>query len=438
MDDLQPGNRPLATRMRPQSLDEFTGQEHLVGEGKMLRRMIESGVIGSLIFYGPPSSGKTTLAHVISREIDARFEVINAVLDGIKELRTVVAKAEQQLKANGKKTILFVDEIHRWNKAQQDALLPHLESGIITLVGATTENPFYSLVSPLLSRCQLFELHPLTTANVLEMLIRALVDEDRGLGFMEITLDEDAKQHLAEFAGGDIRNALNALEVAALSTPKSKDGSVQITLEIAKESIQKRTVRYDRTGDEHYHYASAFIKSMRGSDVDASLYWMNAMLEGGEDPNFIFRRLLIFASEDVGMADPYALTVVNASHQAFEKTGMPEGFYFLAHAAIFLALSPKSNSTKAIFEVNSEIKNKGIGDVPAHLRDKTANKLASRYLDVKNASDEYKYPHEHTFNWVEQQYLPDTLKKKEWYEPGDQGREPKLWERLMKIMGRDR
>lgn len=438
MDDLQPGNRPLATRMRPQSLDEFTGQEHLVGEGKMLRRMIESGVIGSLIFYGPPSSGKTTLAHVISREIDARFEVINAVLDGIKELRTVVAKAEQQLKANGKITILFVDEIHRWNKAQQDALLPHLESGIITLVGATTENPFYSLVSPLLSRCQLFELHPLTTANVLEMLDRALADEDRGLGFMEITLDEDAKQHLAEFAGGDIRNALNALEVAALSTPKSKDGSVQITLEIAKESIQKRTVRYDRTGDEHYHYASAFIKSMRGSDVDASLYWMNAMLEGGEDPNFIFRRLLIFASEDVGMADPYALTVINASHQAFEKTGMPEGFYFLAHAAIFLALSPKSNSTKAIFEVNSEIKNKGIGDVPAHLRDKTANKLASRYLDVKNASDEYKYPHEHTFNWVEQQYLPDTLKKKAWYEPGNQGREPKLWERLMKIMGRDR
>lgn len=429
---------PLATRMRPQSLDEFTGQEHLVGEGKMLRRMIESGVIGSLIFYGPPSSGKTTLAHVISREIDARFEVINAVLDGIKELRNVVAKAEQQLKANGKKTILFVDEIHRWNKAQQDALLPHLESGIITLVGATTENPFYSLVSPLLSRCQLFELYPLTADNVHEMLDRALLDNDRGLGFMEIQLDDDAKQHLAEFAGGDIRNALNALEVAALSTPKSTDGSVHISLEIAKESIQKRSVRYDRTGDEHYHYASAFIKSMRGSDVDASLYWMNAMLEGGEDPNFIFRRMLIFASEDVGMADPYALTVINASHQAFEKTGMPEGFYFLAHAAIFLALSPKSNSTKAIFEVNSEIKNKGIGDVPAHLRDKTANKLASRYLDVKNASEEYKYPHEHAFNWVEQQYLPGNLQNRSWYEPGDQGREPKLWERLRKIMGLDR
>ena len=428
---------PLATRMRPQSLEEFTGQEHLAGEGKMLRRMIESGVIGSLIFYGPPSSGKTTLAHVISREIDACFEVINAVLDGIKELRTVVAKAEQQLRANGRKTILFVDEIHRWNKAQQDALLPHLESGIITLVGATTENPFYSLVSPLLSRCQLFELFPLTRENVLVMLDRALKDEERGLGYMDIELAGDAKMHLADYAGGDIRNALNALEVAALSTPKSEDGKVHITLEIAKESIQKRSVRYDRSGDEHYHYASAFIKSMRGSDVDASLYWMNAMLEGGEDPNFIFRRMLIFASEDVGMADPYALTVINASHDAFEKTGMPEGLYFLAHACIFLALSPKSNSTKTIFEVNSEIKNKGVGDVPSHLRDKTANELASRYLDVKNASGEYMYPHEHSFNWVKQQYLPDKLENKTWYEPGDQGREPKLWERLKKIMGLD-
>jgi len=431
-------NQPLATRMRPNSLDEFTGQEHLVGEGKMLRRMIESGVIGSLIFYGPPSSGKTTLAHVISREIDARFEVINAVLDGIKELRKVVAKAEHQLKATGKKTILFVDEIHRWNKAQQDALLPHLESGIITLVGATTENPFYSLVSPLLSRCQLFELHPLTTDNVDEMIERSLEDEERGLGYMRIDLTDEAKNHLSDYAGGDIRNALNALEVAALSTPKNKDGVVHIDLEIAKESIQKRSVRYDRTGDEHYHYASAFIKSMRGSDVDASLYWMNAMLEGGEDPNFIFRRMLIFASEDVGMADPYALTVVNASHEAFLKTGMPEGFYFLAHAAIFLALSPKSNSAKAIFEVNSEIKNKGIGEVPSHLRDKTANKLASRYLDVKNASDDYKYPHSHSFNWVDQQYLPENLKNKSWFDPGDQGREPKLWERLMKIINQKR
>ncbi len=432
----QDDNQPLATRMRPRSLPEFKGQEHLVGKGKMLHRMIESGVIGSLIFYGPPSSGKTTLAHVISREIDARFEVINAVLDGLKELRKVVAKAEHQKKVNGKKTILFVDEIHRWNKAQQDALLPHLESGIITLVGATTENPFYSMVSPLLSRCQLFELYPLTKRDVLAMIDDALENEERGLGFMKIELTEKAKDHLAEYAGGDIRNALNALEVAALSTPKREDGVVEITLEIAKQSIQRRSVRYDRTGDEHYHYASAFIKSMRGSDVDAALYWMNAMLEGGEDPNFIFRRLLIFASEDVGMADPYALTVVNAAHDAFVKNGMPEGFYFLAHACIFLALSPKSNSTTAVFEVNQQIKNKGVGEVPAHLRDKTANKLASMYLDSKNASDDYKYPHQFKGNWVKQDYLPEELKKHHWYKSGTEGREPKLNRRLDEIKQR--
>ncbi len=423
-------NQPLATRMRPVSLDEFVGQDHLVGEGKMLKRMIESGVIGSLIFYGPPSSGKTTLAYVISNEIDARFEVINAVLDGIKELRNVVAKAEHQKKVNGRKTILFVDEIHRWNKAQQDALLPHLESGIITLVGATTENPFYSLVNPLLSRCQLFELHPLTRDNVEVMIDRALEDEDRGLGYMEIEVSAKAKQYFAENAGGDVRNALNALEVAALSTAKDKEGIVQVTLEIAKESIQKRNVRYDRTGDEHYHYASAFIKSMRGSDVNAALYWMSAMLEGGEDPNFIFRRMLIFASEDVGIADPYALTVVNAAHESFLKTGMPEGFYFLSHAAIFLSLSAKSNSTKAIFETNSSIKEKGVKQVPEHLKDKTANKLASQYLDVENASEDYKYPHKFPNNWVDQQYLPDELEDSSWYKGGDVGREKKLWERL--------
>jgi len=423
-------NQPLATRMRPVSLGEFVGQDHLVGEGKMLQRMIESGVIGSLIFYGPPSSGKTTLAYVISNEIDARFEVINAVLDGIKELRNVVAKAEHQKKANGRKTILFVDEIHRWNKAQQDALLPHLESGIITLVGATTENPFYSLVNPLLSRCQLFELFPLTRDNVEEMIDRALADEERGLGYLKVDVSPEAKLYFAENAGGDVRNALNALEVAALSTAKGKDGVVRITLDIAKESIQKRNVRYDRTGDEHYHYASAFIKSMRGSDVNAALYWMSAMLEGGEDPNFIFRRMLIFASEDVGMADPYALTVVNAAHESFMKTGMPEGFYFLSHAAIFLSLSAKSNSTKAIFETNSIIKEKGVKDVPQHLKDKTANKLASQYLDVKNASDDYKYPHSYPNSWVDQQYLPEEIKDKSWYEGGNTGREKKLWERL--------
>ncbi|MGM0505956.1 MAG: replication-associated recombination protein A [Bacteroidota bacterium] len=429
-------SEPLATRMRPRSLDEFAGQEHLVGEGKMLRRMIDSGVIGSLIFYGPPSSGKTTLAHVISQEIDARFEIINAVLDGIQSLRKVVAQASQRQKANGGKTILFVDEIHRWNKAQQDALLPHLESGVITLVGATTENPFYSLVSPLLSRCQLFELHPLDRDDVGLMLDRAIEDEDRGLGFLPIDLDPEAKTYLARAAGGDIRNAMNALEVAALSTPRNKKGRIVIDEEIARSSIQKRNVRYDRQGDEHYHYASAFIKSMRGSDPDAALYWMSAMLEGGEDPAFLFRRMLIFASEDVGLADPYGLMVVNACHDAFEKTGMPEGFYFLSHACLFLSQAPKSNSTKAIFDVHRHIREEGSGEVPPHLRDSTANQKASRYLDVENASEEYLYPHSHPHHWVDQDYLPESVRGTHWYEPGTEGRESKLAQRLDEIRRR--
>lgn len=426
-------SQPLATRMRPDSLGEFVGQEELVGEGKMIRRMIESGMIGSLIFYGPPSSGKTTLAHVISMEIEARFEIVNAVLDGLKELRNVVARAEHERKATGRRTILFVDEIHRWNKAQQDALLPHLESGVIILVGATTENPFYSLVNPLLSRCQLFELKPLTKEDIKVMIDRAMNDEEKGLGYMDLKITPDAKNHFADYAGGDVRNALNAIEMAALTTAKNSDGIVVIDLDIAKESIQKRNVRFDRTGDEHYHYASALIKSMRGSDVDAALYWLNAMLEAGEDPNFIFRRFLIFASEDIGMADPYAITVVNSAHESFLKTGMPEGLYFLSHCAIFLSLSVKSNSTKAIFDVKSTISKMGTLEVPPHLRDKTANKKSARYLGIENASDAYKYPHQHKNNWVYQQYLPDELEGHQWYEPGESGREAKLWARLHEI-----
>lgn len=431
--DFMNPHEPLATRMRPHSLEEFVGQKHIVGEGKMLRRMIESGVIGSLIFYGPPSSGKTTLAHVISREINAQFVVLNAVLDGIKDLRKVVARAEKMQQMNGRKTILFVDEIHRWNKAQQDALLPHLESGVITLIGATTENPFYTMVSPLLSRCQLFELYDLTKDHVLTMIDRALEEEHRGLGKKNVEVTGPAKNHLAEFAGGDIRNALNALEVAVLSSEPAEEGVVHIDLEIARECIQKRSVRYDGTGDEHYHFASAFIKSMRGSDPDAALYWMAAMLEGGEDPNFLFRRMLILASEDVGMADPHALSIVNSAHEAFTKCGMPEGLYFLAHACIYLSLAPKSNSAGAIFSVQSEVKNNGIGAVPPHLRDKTANSKQSRYLGVENASDDYVYPHSYDHHWAPQHYLPEEVRDKDWYEPGTVGRENKLWERLKKI-----
>ncbi|MBO6794752.1 MAG: replication-associated recombination protein A [Balneolaceae bacterium] len=426
-------DEPLATRMRPQSLEEFAGQEHLVGEGKMLRRMIESGVIGSLIFFGPPSSGKTTLAHVISKEIKASFAVINAVLDGIKELRSVVEKAEKLRKLNGRKTILFVDEIHRWNKAQQDALLPHLESGIITLVGATTENPFYSLVNPLLSRCQLFELHPLTVKDVRSMLERAITDEDRGIGKKQIHIEEQAIHHFAEYAGGDVRNALNALEVAVLSSKPNDDGEIHITLEIAKESIQRRNVRYDRTGEEHYHYISAFIKSVRGSDPDGALYWMTAMLEGGEDPNFIFRRLFILASEDVGLAEPNAITVVQSCHEAFMKCGMPEGMYFLSHACLYLSICPKSNSAGAIFKATSEIQNRGVKDVPVYLKDRTANRLSAKYMDVENASEEYKYPHANPRNWVDQGYLPKALSGMNFYEPGHEGREGLLIRRLNEI-----
>lgn len=427
---------PLATRMRPQSLREFAGQEHLVGEGKMLRRMIESGVIGSLIFFGPPSSGKTTLAHVISKEIKAAFEVINAVLDGIKELRHVVEKAEKLRKLNGRKTILFVDEIHRWNKAQQDALLPHLESGIITLVGATTENPFYSLVNPLLSRCQLFELKPLLVEDVKLMLQRALQDEQKGLGDKKVNLEEEALNHFSEYAGGDIRNAMNALEVAILSSSPDENGEIAIDLEIAKESIQRRNVRYDRTGDDHYHYISAFIKSVRGSDPDASLYWMNAMLEGGEDPNFIFRRMFILASEDIGLAEPNAITIVNSCHEAFMKCGMPEGMFFLSHACLYLSIAPKSNSTLGVFAANTEIKNNGVKEVPVYLKDKTANKLSARYMDIENASKEYKYPHGNSRNWVQQEYLPYILKGKQFYEPGLEGREGLLTKRLNEIKGK--
>ncbi|MCC5925004.1 MAG: replication-associated recombination protein A [Bacteroidetes bacterium] len=419
--------------MRPQNVEEYVGQQHLLGPGKLLRRAVESKMIGSMIFHGPPSSGKTTLALVISREMDARFMTLNAVLDGVKELRTAVAQAEHHQKLHHRPTILFVDEIHRWNKAQQDALLPHIESGLLTLIGATTENPYYSLVGPLLSRCQIFELEPFTTDDIKLLLQRALNDKDRGLGHFNVRIDEDALEHFASYASGDIRNALNALDMATRTLGPTPDGDRHITIEIAQESIQKRVVRYDGTGDEHYHYASAFIKSLRGSDVDAALYWMASMLEGGEDPMFIFRRMLIFASEDVGMADSFALSFTVSAQDAFERTGMPEGLYFLAHACIYLAMAPKSNSTKAIFEVVSQVKSRGTASVPPHLRDRTASGKQSRYTGQENPSKAYKYPHDHPYHWVKQQYLPDDIEQKRWFNPGDQGREKALWDRLMKI-----
>lgn len=422
---------PLATRMRPGSVEEYAGQRHLLGKGKLLRRMIDSGRIGSMILYGPPSCGKTTLAHVIAKETDALFLTLNAVLDGVGDFRKIIHQAAEAKNLHRKQTVLFVDEIHRWNKAQQDALLPHIESGLVTLIGATTLNPFYALVGPLLSRCQLFELVAMTSDEVQKLLLRALEDEHRGLAFYRARVEEQALEYFASQSGGDVRHALNALEMAVLTSDPDASGKRRITLQIAKESIQQRYVRYDRTGDEHFHYASAFIKSMRGSDPDAALYWLTAMLEGGEDPNFVFRRMYIFASEDIGLADPFALTMVDSAHSAFEKCGMPEGYYFLSQACLYLALAPKSNSTSAIFGLLSWHAGHGTLPVPAHLKDKTANAKKARWTSQENASDAYIYPHDYPGGVVDQQYLPDGLSENTWYKPGTLGQEAKRWADLM-------
>ena len=432
---VPPLKQPLATRMRPKELSQFIGQEHLVGEGKMIRRIIESKVLSSLIFYGPASSGKTTLAHVIAKELGVPFEQINAVFDGVKQLREIVEKAEKRRTLSGQQTLLFVDEIHRWNKAQQDALLPHIESGLLLLIGATTENPYYALVSPLLSRCQLFELFALDQEQVRKAIETALMDKSNGFGEWDIDVHPEAIQHWASFAAGDIRNALNAVEMAVLSTPKSSDGKVYIDREIAEESIQKRQRRYSGTGDEHYHYASAFIKSMRGSDPDAALYWLGAMLEGGEDPLFLFRRMLIFASEDVGMADPTTLAVVESSVKAFQQCGMPEGLYFLSQACLHCSLAPKSNSTKAIFKALKHIQEHGVGLVPGHLKDKTASKLKAKYEQSANESADYQYPHDYSNHWINATYLPENVSDISFYDPGTEGREKRYWERLEQIKG---
>ncbi len=426
---------PLATRMRPASLDEYAGQRHVIGEGKLLRRMIEEQVIGSVIFYGPPSSGKTTLAHVISNEINARFLRLNAVLDGVKDLKTVVELARAEAHSTGRRTLLFVDEIHRWNKAQQDALLPHLESGLLTLIGATTENPFYALVGPLLSRCQLFELYPYSVDDITNLIERAIGDEERGLARFKPEVEVEAIRYLAEIAGGDIRNALNALETAVMTTTPGEAGIRRVSLEQVKQAVPKRVLKFDRTGNEHYHFASAFIKSMRGSDPDAALYWMSALIESGEDPNFVFRRMLIFSSEDVGLADPGCLLLIQSLHEAFRKVGMPEGWYFLSHAALYCALAPKSNSTGAVFEVADHIRKHGVGGVPPHLKDVTANKLEAHYRRSDNPSKDYKYPHDYPGHWVDQPYLPESLRSQTWYRAGDQGREKSLNERLKTMRG---
>lgn len=435
---------PLAVRMRPTTLDEFVGQDHIIGPGRLLRRAIEADQLSSIILWGPPGSGKTTLANIIANNTKRHFSKLNAVTSGVKELRELIAAAQDRMGMYGQGTVLFIDEIHRWNRAQQDGLLPYVEDGTVVLIGSTTENPFFSLVNPLLSRSRVFQLKPLTEEDIIEILHRALDDPRRGLGAEPIRLTDEAARHLAQVAAGDARSALNALELAARTTEPGPGGAILIDLEVAQESIQRRAVRYDRGGDEHYDTVSAFIKSVRGSDPDAALYWMAKMLHAGEDPRFILRRMFILASEDVGMADPNALVVVSAAANAFEWVGMPEGQYFLSHACIYLATAPKSNSTGAVWKALDHMEKVGPGPVPFALRDKSDNLYGAARENYQQAMEstvgelsEYLYPHSYPGGWVKQQYLPDGMEPPGWYQPKDIGYEREVKARLAALKGED-
>ena len=411
---------PLANRMRPRTLDEFVGQEHIVGPGRLLRRAIQADQLSSLIFYGPPGTGKTTLAMVIANSTESHFITINAVLAGVKEIREAIATAQERWNLHGQRTTLFVDEVHRWNKAQQDALLPHVENGTIILIGATTENPYFEVNKALVSRSRIFQLKPLTTADLRAIAVQALADEERGYGRLQVRLEPAALDHLVDVANGDARGVLNALELAVETTPPDEHDITAISLDVAEESIQRRAVLYDKEGDVHYDTISAFIKSLRGSDPDAALYWMARMVYAGEDPRFIFRRMTIFAGEDVGMADPQAITVVTSCWQAFERIGMPEGRFPLAQAAIYLATAPKSNTAFAFFDALTAVEKEQETEVPNHLRD------GNRDAEGFGHGQGYLYPHAYRDHWIAQQYLPDALQGKVFYQPTEQGYERQI------------
>ena len=414
---------PLSARMRPQTLDEYVGQEHILGEGKLLTRALEADRISSLILYGPPGIGKTSLANLISKKTKSFFERINAVASNVDELRRIIASAQNRRDTTGEKTLLFIDEIHRFNKAQQDVLMPDVENGNIVLIGATVFNPFFSLVSPLLSRSLIFELKPLEENEIVTLLERALKDKEKGLGKNTINAHEEALHFLAKVSDGDARRALNALEIGCLTTPKNKDGVAQFTLDVAQESIQKKQVVYDRDGDQHYDTISAFIKSMRGSDPDATLYWLAKMIYAGEDPRFIARRICICASEDVGLADSQALVIANAAAQVVEFIGMPEGRIPLAQAAVYVACAPKSNAAyMGIEEALDDIKNNKTQEVPVHLKDASYNG-AKRLEHGKD----YKYAHSFPEHYVAQDYLGV---KRQYYKPTQMGEEKLIKERL--------
>jgi putative ATPase len=416
---------PLAARLRPRTLDEFVGQEDIVGKGKLLYRAIMADrLFSSLIFWGPPGTGKTTLAMVIANHTESHFTSLSAVMAGKADLRQVIKEANELRKMYQKRSILFVDEVHRWNKAQQDGLLPYVENGTITLIGATTENPYFEVNSALVSRSRIFQMKSLTDENISTLLHRALEDQERGYGDKEVKLDEDAEAHLIRVAGGDGRNALNALELAVESTLPDKEGVIQVTLDIAQDSIQRRAVLYDKDGDAHYDTISAFIKAIRGSDPDAALYWLAKMLYAGEDPRFILRRLIISAGEDIGLADPMGLVVANAAAQAFDFIGLPEGIYPIVEAVLYLSTAPKSNSAGAYFKAYDLIEKSSRTGVPNHLKDPSRDRKALGH------GQGYKYPHAHPDHFLPQQYLPDDLLGTYLYHPSTQGYESEVDERL--------
>jgi putative ATPase len=416
---------PLAARMRPRTLEEFVGQEDILGHGKLLRRAIEADrLFSSIILWGPPGSGKTTLAMVIANLTKAHFDTLSAVLAGKAELKEVLEAATERRKLYQKKTILFVDEVHRWNKAQQDALLPHVENGTVTLIGATTENPYFEVISALVSRSRVFQLRPLADQDVHLLLERAIQDPERGYGSRKIDADEEALEHIIHVAGGDARNALNALELAVESTPPNDQGITHITLAVAQDSIQRRAVLYDKDGDAHYDTISAFIKSVRGSDPDAALYWLAKMLYAGEDPRFILRRLIILSGEDIGLGDPMGLVVASSAAQAFDYIGMPEGVYPIVEATLYLATAPKSNTATSYFKAFQLIEEQGTGDVPRHLQDSNRDAVALGH------GKDYHYPHESPDHFLPQQYLPKSILGTYFYNPSNQGYEAEVSSRL--------
>ena len=414
---------PLAVRMRPQTLDEIIGQEHILGEGKMLTRIIKADNFGSLIFYGPPGTGKTTIASVIANTTNADFQAINATTSGKAEMQKIVAKAEKT-KENGGKTVLFIDEIHRFNKAQQDYLLPYTENGTIILIGATTENPYFEVNNALISRSTVFELKPIDKESMVGLILNAVYGK-KGMGEYDAVIDSDAVAFLADIADGDARRCLNAIELGITTTDRNPEtGKIEFTLDVAKESIQKRVIKYDKDGDCHYDTICAFIKSMRGSDPDAAVYYLARMLKGGEDIKYIARRMMIHASEDVGMADPMALVVATNAAMAVERVGMPEAQIILANAAIYIAMAPKSaSSVKAIQAANTLVNSTGNLTIPSHIQDahyRSATKL--------NRGIGYLYPHDFPNHWVQQQYMPDEIKGVKLYEPSDSGFEKQIAE----------